>query len=517
MPFEQHQASGCASPLTSGSWEDDQTEATSCNRNIKRWLASNGSYPRSQFDTTSGYQTADSRIHSLPPTFRGLCLDEMSVRQAHPTGLTARHSIGTLHPYLDAKGNWRYWSEWPGISPSWNTPSALPLSPAPTTSIASPFPQQQITGWPTGSQDTQLWTDPIQHPKDVDPKEVFSTNLLRNYWDSLSPNSPSDYDSHWGPEIDVCSNATSASTLSQCSSRGSWPGPYDMSGDPPKIDGKDTMSPCDQAKVSVFETSANQRPTLQPLVCMSRDAHQRLNANIPKSIPLECQFTAGYESLNPASSTGTGNKSQEFQVLHDARDASKPDPYNCNDHLRGGSLLFDPVDCQTLNPSDIWLQVGNLHASELPPSTTDHGDGAVDQLAACQMDNLDAAFSKMGSVQPQSHLPRFDVPNDTAPSKNSSQPLQEESYGTNNKACAKSRNRLRDEFLVRSKLAGMSYKEIRTKGNFTEAESTLRGRFRTLTKRKEQRVRKPQWQERDVSSSRPSFTCCLCDSPVLLQ
>lgn len=57
----------------------------------------------------------------------------------------------------------------------------------------------------------------------------------------------------------------------------------------------------------------------------------------------------------------------------------------------------------------------------------------------------------------------------------------------------------KDEFLVRSKQAGMSYKEIRRKGKFTEAESTLRGRFRTLTKRKADRVRKPEWNDNDVS------------------
>lgn len=57
----------------------------------------------------------------------------------------------------------------------------------------------------------------------------------------------------------------------------------------------------------------------------------------------------------------------------------------------------------------------------------------------------------------------------------------------------------RDAFLVQSKLAGMSYKQIKEKGQFIEAESTLRGRFRTLTKHKEHRVRKPEWQEGDVS------------------
>lgn len=57
----------------------------------------------------------------------------------------------------------------------------------------------------------------------------------------------------------------------------------------------------------------------------------------------------------------------------------------------------------------------------------------------------------------------------------------------------------KDEYLVKSKLAGMTYKEIRKNGGFTEAESTLRGRFRTLTKPKEARVRKPEFQEIDVS------------------
>ncbi|KAK2758669.1 hypothetical protein FQN54_003359 [Arachnomyces sp. PD_36] len=56
----------------------------------------------------------------------------------------------------------------------------------------------------------------------------------------------------------------------------------------------------------------------------------------------------------------------------------------------------------------------------------------------------------------------------------------------------------KDAFLVRSKRAGMSYKEIKERGHFTEAESTLRGRYRTLTKKKELRVRKPEWKTKDM-------------------
>ena len=52
--------------------------------------------------------------------------------------------------------------------------------------------------------------------------------------------------------------------------------------------------------------------------------------------------------------------------------------------------------------------------------------------------------------------------------------------------------------LVQLKREGYSYKDIKRKGNFKEAESTLRGRFRTLTKSKEERVRRPCWTEKDL-------------------
>jgi hypothetical protein len=62
----------------------------------------------------------------------------------------------------------------------------------------------------------------------------------------------------------------------------------------------------------------------------------------------------------------------------------------------------------------------------------------------------------------------------------------------------------KDRFLVESRLAGMTYREIRRLGHFEEAESTLRGRFRARTKPKEQRVRQPKWQAEDVSCPQSS-------------
>lgn len=58
-----------------------------------------------------------------------------------------------------------------------------------------------------------------------------------------------------------------------------------------------------------------------------------------------------------------------------------------------------------------------------------------------------------------------------------------------------------DVFLLRSKTAGKSYKQIRKEGGFKVTESTLRGRYRMLTKASWERVRKPQWQEHDVSGA----------------
>jgi hypothetical protein len=45
---------------------------------------------------------------------------------------------------------------------------------------------------------------------------------------------------------------------------------------------------------------------------------------------------------------------------------------------------------------------------------------------------------------------------------------------------------------------GYTYKDIRKKLGRKVAESTLRGRYRSLTKPRSARVRAPKWQEVDV-------------------
>lgn len=57
----------------------------------------------------------------------------------------------------------------------------------------------------------------------------------------------------------------------------------------------------------------------------------------------------------------------------------------------------------------------------------------------------------------------------------------------------------RDRYLLKMREKGFSYREIKRRGRFTEAESTLRGRVRVMTKHKSERVRKPVWTRNDVS------------------
>lgn len=60
------------------------------------------------------------------------------------------------------------------------------------------------------------------------------------------------------------------------------------------------------------------------------------------------------------------------------------------------------------------------------------------------------------------------------------------------------KEREEDELLLELWRQGVPYKEIKKRGGFKVAESTLRGRVRTLTKDKSERVRKPEWTEHDA-------------------
>ncbi|KIX98804.1 uncharacterized protein Z520_05265 [Fonsecaea multimorphosa CBS 102226] len=60
------------------------------------------------------------------------------------------------------------------------------------------------------------------------------------------------------------------------------------------------------------------------------------------------------------------------------------------------------------------------------------------------------------------------------------------------------RDTSKDMLLVQMKDQGLSYKVIKERLKFEEAESTLRGRYRALTKPREARLRKPEWGDQDI-------------------
>jgi hypothetical protein len=108
---------------------------------------------------------------------------------------------------------------------------------------------------------------------------------------------------------------------------------------------------------------------------------------------------------------------------------------------------------------------GNLAYSELPP-------------APCP-------------VSQRSQTPTFSV--DDASQSAESRPSADEVEEANNAR----RRKEEDAFIISMRKQGMKFKDIMKLGGFTLAESTIRGRYRMLTKPKHERVRKPIWRKRD--------------------
>ncbi|KAF2751964.1 hypothetical protein M011DRAFT_473257 [Sporormia fimetaria CBS 119925] len=66
-------------------------------------------------------------------------------------------------------------------------------------------------------------------------------------------------------------------------------------------------------------------------------------------------------------------------------------------------------------------------------------------------------------------------------------------------ASTASRRKMEDQVLLEGKKKGLTYKEIKKQLGGNVAESTLRGRYRSLTKPRKDRVRKPVWTDRDIA------------------
>ncbi|KAG6055694.1 hypothetical protein E4U17_002808 [Claviceps sp. LM77 group G4] len=71
------------------------------------------------------------------------------------------------------------------------------------------------------------------------------------------------------------------------------------------------------------------------------------------------------------------------------------------------------------------------------------------------------------------------------------------------------RKTYQDELLKQGRRQGIAYRDLRVKHRFDVSESTLRGRYRNLTKARSERPREPQWTEQDselLKEAVPLFT-----------
>ena len=237
---------------------------------------------------------------------------------------------------------------------------------------------------------------------------------------------------------------------------------------------------------------------IHPWPSWLRSHNSTHSPDIPRSVPLDCQLYTDYPSLGFTWNTSTEHSYQGTSPDKGASSVSLPNACSFPNQMAREARLLKHEDSQTLRPSDLWSPPTDVHASVLPFPDMVHEARELDSSKRARLPVKEAA-STFSLAKLESHHSRAGTYSNACPIKSSYSPKCKKTHSSDRLSGSRSQRRASDEFLVRSKLAGKSYKDIRVEGRFTEAESTLRGRFRTLTKRKEQRVRKPQWHEKDVS------------------
>ena len=172
----------------------------------------------------------------------------------------------------------------------------------------------------------------------------------------------------------------------------------------------------------------------------------------------------------------------------------------------GGSPLLSAKAAQSDDVLDTSFNETSWSSFEYPRPYTSSSSCASWYLPS------NAASLPLRSPQTQQNITSGDTPTDASLSHSRSRfivPSQNQLEGrfqiTQN-TDGQNQRKLNDEILIQGKKDGSTYKDIR-KMMIGEkpAESTLRGRYRSLTKARKDRVRKPVWKKRDVS---PFFALC---------
>ena len=508
------------SPILVGSINDNSPQHEHYDSHVERWLATCSSSSSSQLDPTAGTRS-DLPPEVLPsnlsqvPTDRRSWQNEMSVLQARPEQATTRHPFGVLEAFPTMREQQTFEPQWQ--EPHWKITATDPLSLG-GFHASKNHRMTRLTDESTTTSDAYFsWPDSIDSFMAVNPRDALAASALLPDLEAIqseelvanreTASSSPDGDSNWEADMDTHPSITPATSFSQHSSDSSWIEPSAFN---------NTWFGMNQASRSHFHSQYS-RSQYEPARTDTGIASQTLaefeankprfswfrsdrslsNPDIPKSIPLDYQVTIDLADLGLTPSTQIGRLGQDTQPAKDAPLVSKPTTHDYSKCVRNGVSVLGQNDCQTLRPSDIWEQPADLHVSELPSLSTDHETRSFDLLSMAQIPAR-AMVSTFSQEPVQDTGPKADSDSIMSTSDSCALSQCKESCSNYRRSSSGSRRRACDEFLVRSKLAGMSYRDIRVQGHFTEAESTLRGRFRTLTKRKEQRVRKPQWHDKDV-------------------
>ncbi|KAL2886503.1 hypothetical protein HOO65_060333 [Ceratocystis lukuohia] len=220
------------------------------------------------------------------------------------------------------------------------------------------------------------------------------------------------------------------------------------------------------------------------LSAFSRNAHQSDRG--PTISPSRMRITPVSSPPVPAPSTSS-SCSFSYLLNEQTPDLTpeQPDQYpvqgqNSYSQAASHHNTYDPSTLGGNDTSAVSMPYGRKSLPELAPKV-------IPTQPSQPMESIASPFpAPEGNSYPQ--FPGFEISPTWSPAVREGRAYK----------VSRAQRRLQDAYLVQAKLSGMTYREIRLRGNFSEAESTLRGRFRTLTKNKEWRVRKPHWFPRDI-------------------
>lgn len=158
------------------------------------------------------------------------------------------------------------------------------------------------------------------------------------------------------------------------------------------------------------------------------------------------------------------------------------------------SMIFDEVQHQEHADTTSFARHPHAHGGLVNNTTTYHDFMAPTVQPALASDSMDLSTTSSVPDLDQAFLDSSSEEEFDSDSDHGSE------LEASHRAVSEANHRRdRDRYLLKMREKGVSYKEIKRRGRFTEAESTLRGRVRVMTKHKSERVRKPVWTRNDVS------------------